>query len=97
MIRNLKHANEVAREALPSLNKSNTAKIDFDLPENGDTIEASASLRATPACATCHYPSMISHHACEISITRKAPQSFPPSPVIPTANPCPCIKHHSCK
>ena len=43
---------------------------DLILEVKGDTIEASASERATPVCAV-----------------RSAPQSFPPSPHMPTTTP----------
>ena len=47
-----------------------TQLTDLILEVKGDTIEASASDRATPVCAV-----------------RSAPQSFPPSPHMPTTTP----------
>ena len=46
------------------------ALTDLILEVKGETIEASASERATPVCAV-----------------RSAPQSFPPSPHMPTTTP----------
>jgi hypothetical protein len=69
-IRKRYDANEVASAPRPSRSRSTQETQLFERDVNGETKDASASLSASPTCAS-----------------RKAPQSFPPSPHIPTTSP----------
>ena len=56
MISIFTEANEVATEHRPSRHKSTTDVIVFGLDVKGDTMEASASDKAIPACAILKAP-----------------------------------------